>query len=261
MPRRYTTSYATSSRRGGGFYTGHGTRVRSAYKAVRPTRGLSYRTTLRSSYKKKNARYGGFMARDLKYTDKILTSNPVGTSLTNANLVVTEPLNGIAVGTSQTDRIGNKTLVKSIMFRGHLTALGNEGAAGVLTQTDNVCKLVCFVDHQANAAGPDIDTLFEDASDIHSFRDQENIERYTVLYNKLFYVFCPMTSINATKIACTDHTYRFSYYKKCNILCRHTTTDADYSDISSNSISLFAMRRDTFCSINLIGVSRCTFQG
>lgn len=134
-----------------------------------------------SSSKQQAIRVGGWsnpsrMSRgELKFVDTFQTFTPTVGS--NAFAITAAPINGVAQGTSASDRIGRKTVAKSILIRynGQLAPTSTQGG---------LFRILVVYDKQANATAPAInDVLLSD--NFVSFNNLSNRDRFVTLFDEL----------------------------------------------------------------------------
>jgi len=162
---------------------------------------------------------------ELKFID-----TSVSTNLTAASLAFSTPqlLNGVATGSSATDRIGRKIIMKSVYLRATVRAgTGSAGASPI--------RCIIFYDKQANAAAPAATDLLL-ANEFNSMNNLSNRDRFVVLSDE-------MTEPVGTQI---EQARAHVVYKKINLETLFNAGSAGtIGDITSGSLYImFAQTSD-----------------
>jgi hypothetical protein len=164
-----------------------------------------------------------------KYLDSVFAAASIPTAggfSTSWNL--------IPQGTTKNTRIGNKCTVVNINAHGQLTLL-TQAAASVVG--DKVRWLV-FVDKQANGAVPAaisdlLQTMPGATTDVNSFRNMDNVDRFVILKDKT-YVLNQATQSGSLGSNVTTRELKFN--KKCQIPLEFSSTTGAITEIRSNNI-------------------------
>lgn len=142
--------------------------------------------------------------------------------------------NLIPQGTTKNTRIGNKCTAVNINAHGQLTLL-TQAAASVVG--DKV-RWIILVDKQANGAtvgavGDVIQTMPGASTDINSFRNMDNVDRFVILKDKT-YVLNQATQSGSLGSNVTTRELKFN--KKCQIPLEFSSTTGAITEIRSNNI-------------------------
>lgn len=150
------------------------------------------------------------------------------------------------LGSDYNNRIGRKTVVRSLYIRGHIgiKAAGSiESGPAVVKRVDmSITRMIIFVDAQPNGVAPVVTDLLNTASP-SSHLNPNNRDRFRILKDKIWafdpYVYQPVVANGA--IAAFNRTnYPIKLYKKLNI---ETVFNADVNQtiaaINTNAIYVF----------------------
>lgn len=123
-----------------------------------------------------------------------------------------------AQGVSQLERIGRKTLVKSIEWR-------FTGGLNIATATTGTAlRFVILYDNNANGADPAITDVFEN-DNIQSFRNANNSKRFITIHEEI---------VEMVNTVDTRTWYRHGY-KKLNLLTEWSGATGEVASITSGS--------------------------
>lgn len=191
-----------------------------------------------------NRRTGGYVGRELKRVDrkidtKVLTPNSIERISDSTN----RPMNGIAVGTGESQRIAKQVAIVKLTAFGTIGAgLGtNEG----LTHAGNTFQIYIVQDRQANKTQPIVteiwDTAFSD-NDGNASRHWEFITRYKILASQK--ITC-QTNRSASSTVGASHwiednkSFSLTYKFPSPMKVRYAGTDDLISSIQDYSYTVF----------------------
>jgi len=142
--------------------------------------------------------------------------------------------NLIPQGTTKNTRIGNKCTVTNINFHGQFTLL-TQAAASVV---GDKIRWIVFVDRQANGAVPAaisdlIQTMPGATTDLNSFRNMDNVDRFVILKDKT-YVLNQATQSGSLGSNVTTREIKMN--KKVNIPLEFSSTNGAITEVRSNNI-------------------------
>lgn len=122
----------------------------------------------------------GRLAVEHKFLDG--TSGPITALTTGAFMHTT--MNFVAQGTTESERIGRKIVVKSLEVRGEIRLPDT----GTLLNMDQRVRLIYFIDKQTNGAAATLDEIVNTSGTvtINAMRDLANQQRFRVIYDKMF---------------------------------------------------------------------------
>lgn len=188
-------------------------------------------------------RYRGSGA-EYKFYDGNFTFNPVATT---GSLV--SSINTVPQGTTESDRIGRKIVIRSIFFR---FAVDLDKTSNAPLPDAEEIRIIVYLDTQTNGAAISGPTDILMSSSVRAYRELANSKRFKIMMDKN-YVINPS---NITQGVSSQYSYTGarrlgSYYKtKCNIPIEFDSTTGVISEIKSNNIGILAI------SYNGIGILR-----
>ncbi len=234
-----TSSYARSGMRGKRSRNGNSTKSKGSQG--RRTRGGKL--------------YTGKASPELKFYDltetAVLTTslaNPLGSGVA---------INAPAQGDTQSERIGNRIIVKSIQVKGYFTL---QGVATGTLQKSNVARIMFFVDHQANGGYPTATDVLQNVGNINSFRNLDHSARFTMLTNIRMDLH-GVPAYSGTALASVDQHFSFSFYKKLNMLTQFEGSTAAITSVTNNSIIPMAFMEDTGAPVSVFFDTRIRYTG
>lgn len=176
---------------------------------------------------------------ELKFIDTLLANSPIPAA--GALTLV----NGVAQGTDFTNRIGRKTVIKSLLFNASVVY----NAAGSLPIGD-ICRLMVVWDSQANSAAPAVTDILATA-DPYSGMNLNNRDRFQIIWDKRF-AMNPATYAAGALTAGAPNTKWITKYKRCHKECIFSNTGATIASIQTGSIYFLQISQNTAnCSTNM----------
>ncbi len=173
-----------------------------------------------------NARAGERKFHDLDLDDNIIAST--GT--------VTDSLNKIAQGVTESQRIGRKCTIKSILWS-YDTKLPESDAVATFSAPDAV-RMIMFLDKQCNGATAAVLDILENA-DFHSFRNLANSSRFVVLMDKRFVINYHNGASDGNGVVSQAQEIMYgSFHKNCDIPIEFDSTTGAITEIRSNNIGV-----------------------
>ncbi len=228
---------ATSSRR----------KRRPQFDIVRVPRTVKYR---QSGIK------GASSRKELKFFD--ITVGKVMTNSLIDMLSGTQSLNAMVQGVNQSERIGNKIVVKSVQCKGYFKSIGAVGGAGNVY--DNIARVIVFVDHQCNGIATVAGDLLEVVSNINSPFNVDNSAQFTVLYDIRKAINQQVVWDTAVPTSFgIDHHDSFKFYKKMNMETKFNATAGALASIVTNSINVMGYLEDALCAVSFFGYFRVRY--
>ncbi len=184
-----------------------------------------------------------------KFIDQII----IDALLATGGTIASTSINGIAQGTSESERIGRKCAIKSIDWK-----IALQKASSQNTTADDVARIILYLDKQANGAAPAILDLLETA-DFQSHYNLSNSNRFRILMDRTTAVNGFAGSGNGTANDSHSRTIIQRYHKRCNIPLEFSSTTGTLTEIRSNNIGVLTISRDG--TIGLESVIRVRFSG
>jgi len=176
-------------------------------------------------------RSGGFFGTRRTMQEKKTVDVDPTTGLFDTTGTVTL-LNGVAVGTDFTDRVGRKILMKSLFIRGCIGPVDNDTA-------DNASRLLIVYDMQANGVAPAITDVLKSSSP-YAQLNLNNRDRFKVLVDKLWN--CGKSINTATQAVSNSPTvYSWKRYIRMSREVLFQGTAATVASIATGSVYLITL--------------------
>lgn len=168
-------------------------------------------------------------------------------------------------GTDFQERIGRKTVLKSIFIRGTIST-----EIARTTNTDaavefQYCRMLIGIDYQPNGAVPTIDEIFAVNNDPLSHLDLNQRDRFRIIWDK-HWVFDPYKfnkTATQSYASTTNQVKCFKYYKKLNLETIFNAGNAGtVADISSGALWMCWIGSGvagTNSDCNAVITTRCRF--
>lgn len=178
-------------------------------------------------------RTGGYYGRfagpgaELKFFD---TSNSFAFDATG-EVPATGQLVLIPQGTTESERIGRKCVIKSIMMRGFCNFAPGAGATALTN-----CYMYVVLDKQCNGAAATVTDVFTGNNLAVAMHNLSNSQRFVIL-KKMRFTFNAMAGVST---AYNSMVKAFEFYKRCNIPLEFSSTTGAITEIRSNNIFLLA---------------------
>ncbi len=126
------------------------------------------------------------------------------------------------------------------------------------TGTADIVRLIMYIDKQTNGAQAAVTDILE-ASDILSFRNLANTNRFTVLCDKVVTMNIPAGSGNGTTYKHPSMERWVNIYKKVNVPIEYSGVTGVITEIESNNIGILMITANSTIDIN--SRVRCRFTG
>ncbi len=188
-------------------------------------------------------RVGGYYGRyagktgELKFFDVDLDDAVVATGG-----VVTDSMNKIAQGVTESQRVGRKCSIKSIYWKYRVDMPEVDEVASPNT-TEQV-RVILFLDKQCNGATATAAGILEEAGEVHSFRNLANQGRFTILHDKLTTMnWRTLASSSAGNVSSAEVITEHVFYKKCNFPIEFDSTTGAITEIRSNNIGVLLVSK------------------
>lgn len=261
--KRQRTTTTTTVINGGryGRYSRSAPHWRRAYMAARKAaiRRRQPRTPFRSYTL--NARTGGFLGIATKYLDEERTAYNITDSVSGseADPSTVNCLNAIAVGTSESQRDGKSVFNISLHVRGVIQASPGDDAYQPSTA---MIAIIC--DKQTNGAQFNSEDVFQEVTTSSlapfCFRNLEYINRFKVLYRKIFNYFATASTHDGTNTKNWVKQIPFEINIPLGFTTNYKSDTPSVADIIDNSLHVVAMCTHNSV-IDLKYESRLRFRG
>ncbi len=177
--------------------------------------------------------YGRYSGRDseLKFHDVNITD-----AIVAATGQITDSVNKIPQGVTESERVGRKCTLKSINW--HWQATLPEVDAVMTPAGSDSLRLVVYLDKQCNGATAGVTDLLEAANWLQ-FRNLSNSGRFNFLMDKTVVLnYSGLASDGAGVVSQGDVLRDGSFYKSCNIPIEFSSTTGAIGEIRSNNIGI-----------------------
>lgn len=155
------------------------------------------------------------------------------------------------LGTDYTNRIGRKTLIRSIFIRGWVEPEIAATAPIITSAPAGLYRMIIFVDNQPNGATPTVADLLNSATP-SAMLNLDNRDRFRIFKDKT-YTHGPITSITAATVAqygADNVTKNVKVYMKTSIeTVFDSTNGGTIADINSGALYMFWIG-ETAASVN-----------
>ncbi len=144
----------------------------------------------------------------------------------------------IAQGTTESQRIGRKVVVRQISWRMRLSL----PATSTPGDTGDELRVILYLDKQANGATAAVTDILE-TSDFQSFNNLANTSRFRTLMDHTFSVVSRSGSFDGTNDQFGEDTQHHTFFKKLNIPIEYdnSVTTGAISSMRSNNIGVLLL--------------------
>ncbi len=162
-------------------------------------------------------------------------------SIAAPGTVVSNSINAIPQGVTESQRIGRKCTVVSINWRFEIFLLEQDAQATPASSAS--IRVILYLDKQANGAAAAITDLLE-TNDFQSFNNLANKSRFRTLMDR-FYSISPLTlaSDGAGVVSQAEVVVNDSFFKKCKIPIEFSAGTGALTEIRSNNMGVLIMSR------------------
>ncbi len=185
-------------------------------------------------------RVGGYYGRfagsnaELKFLD-----TTVDDAIIAAGGVVTDSVNLVPQGVTESQRVGRKCTLRQIFWRGNVTIPLNELEGG--PGAGDRVRLIMYVDKQANGATATQAGILE-STNYDAYRNLANSGRFVILMDRMItlnYLTCTHFAVNSFSHAKVNR--QFSFFKRCAIPLEFDNTTGAITEIRSNNVGILIM--------------------
>ncbi len=178
------------------------------------------------------SRFRSRAVNELKFKDVTVNDATVATGGTIAE----DSLLTIAQGSDESERVGRKIIVQSVMMNGSVVLNDPTDQAG---SADTV-RVIVYVDHQANGATAAVTDILETASFL-SFRNLVNSKRFTILMDAWLDLAAPSSGTGALY---GRDVKTFKLFKKnLNIDVEYSGTTGVITQMPGNNIGVLTISK------------------
>ncbi len=146
--------------------------------------------------------------------------------------------NLIAQGTTESERVGRKCIVKSIAWRFTIVLPTTATAASA----NDTVRVILYQDKQTNGATATTATILA-SNDYQSFRKMSDVSRYTILMDR---TYAPNSTAGSGRGSTDTLSYagiriEDSFYKNCYIPLEFSATTGAITEIRTNNIGVLLL--------------------
>ncbi len=189
--------------------------------------------------------------RETKFVDNVISESVTTATWTNG--AVKDVLLTIVQGVEESQRIGRKITIKSIMFHMSYCVLDVENATAPIKGAR--IRTVVYIDRQTNKATTTTLDLWED-DDLFSFRNLTNSKRFKILHDKV----TPLNERTLTEN--TDNLYSMTgfevshdiYITGLNLHVEYTGSTGTVGQRTGNNIGIIHVLEDAAAANSRIEV-------
>ncbi len=200
------------------------------------------RTTIvaaKRGYQQTSGYYGRFakVTDELKFFDLDIDDAVVATNGTIAQV----SCNNIPQGTTESERIGRKCVIKAINWRYEVIMPNAQNMTSVL----DTVRVILYLDKQCNGATATVTNILE-SDDFQSFNNLANKQRFRILMDRTHNLNCTAGAGNGTANDIAGRQESFELFKKCDIPVEFDSTTGAITEIRSNNIGVLLVGKQGF---------------
>ncbi len=149
---------------------------------------------------------------------------------------ITATVNIIPQGVTEITRVGRKCTITSINWRWQLSL--PETDAGATPSAGDICRIIMYLDKQANGAAAAVTDVLESAA-LLSYNNLANSQRFLTLMDRNITInYNALASDNAAVVSSPNVVKYGKFYKRCNIPIEFNSTTGAIGEIRSNNIGV-----------------------
>ncbi len=200
-----------------------------------PRRSRGYMRT--GGYYGRFARNGGKRGAELKFHDVDLDDASVANSAT-----ITDSVNKIAQGVTESTRVGRKCTLRSINWRWRLQLPNGTASAS----TSDTVRIIMYLDKQCNGATATAAAILE-SDDFQSFNNLANKSRFRTLMDRTYTINSKSGGGDGTTEDYGKEGIDDSFYKRVNIPIEFDSTQGAITEIRSNNVGVLLISESGLC--------------
>ncbi len=154
---------------------------------------------------------------------------------------VTDSINKIAQGVTESQRVGRKCVIRSINWR-YLVTLPLSAAIG----SPDTLRMIMYIDKQANGATAATTDLLESA-DFQSFNNLSNSGRFRTILDRTIDILRTNGAGDGTTNDAAGTNINGTFFKKCAIPIEFNSTTGAITEIRSNNIGVMLFSHGGVC--------------
>jgi len=174
--------------------------------------------------------------REKKFFDYSNISGPWGINTTPIGAALHTPV----LGSDYTNRIGRKTVIKSLYIRGRIQLQETDQPSGPTNPSytpAQQCRMIVYVDFQPNGSAPALSDILNNSDPIGQL-NPNNRDRFKIVKDKTW-VFDPLY-VNGDTITFNRTIYDFKVFKKLNLeVIYNSTNGGTIADIQTGALGIY----------------------
>lgn len=174
---------------------------------------------------------GELKFHDVDVDDAVVAAN--GTIAANS-------INLIPQGTTESERIGRKAIIKNIGWRYALTL----GSTATSASTSDVVRVILYLDTQCNGAAATVTDILE-SDNYQSFNNLSNKGRFRILMDRT-HGLSSQSGVGSTA-AFGETVVNGTFYKKCALPIEFSSTTGALTEIRSNNLGVLLLSQSGLC--------------
>lgn len=212
-----------------------------------------------------NARTAGFLGIERKFVDYQTVNDAFTTSWATMEDATAKSISAVAVGNTESTRVGRVYHITSVHLRGAVICAAQESDTAPFS--DSLCRIVIVHDTQTNAADVTAaDIMDEGQTDNHfAFRNLQNTKRFRILMDKTIVLrYDNMTNEGGANLFAvgprvTQWKFNRTFKKPIKVICKGAS--AVIASITDNSIHVIGITSSVATAAALSYQSRIRFTG
>ena len=142
----------------------------------------------------------------------------------------------ITSGTGESERIGRKVTVTSVLLRGRII-LPSTSTVGDTTDT---ARLIIYIDTQTNGAAATVTNILSTAS-VNSFRNLDNTSRFRIIHDVVYTLKSQGGAGNGASDDFVESVRYLKIFKKCFLPIEFSAGAGTVADLTQNNIGIMAI--------------------
>lgn len=182
------------------------------------------------------------LQQEHKFFDTTLTDTVVASTGS-----ITPSANLVPQGTTESTRIGRKIIIRSIAVRFELVLPSFADQSDI--PNGDTCRIMLFVDKQANGANAAVLDILETAV-FDSYRNLSNKDRFIILHDKFYTLNRLVAGTDGTNTVGGPIVRRqIRHYKKVNLPIEFNDTAGVITEVTSYNVALLYISSAGLCGI------------
>lgn len=162
----------------------------------------------------------------------------LGTVSTTGEFATPSSLVLVREGVESDERIGRRIRVKSVGLKGVATLSGST----VVSSTDDTCRLIVFIDYQANGAAPAVLDVLQNAR-WNSYNQLSNSERFHILHNVVWDLNAKSGGGPVGTSTSFESARSFELYSKMDLSVEFRSDGGTVADLTQANVGVLAISK------------------